>query len=149
MNILSFFCFSIRSSSLGVTLPTSQSLPFNFESSLSVLFKPCSQKTVMSSLCTNRYYMRHCTSFCIWHQHIIYGEQNKTQNEVRKKKSVKPLHKWLKCERLIEDTKTVIIPIIQDPNTHKDMKYIKNQSQTPRENYEQYSQTIALILYWL
>lgn len=54
---------------------------------------------------------------------------------------------WLKCERLIEDTKTVIIPITQDPKTHIDMEYIK--SQTLRENYEQYSQTIALLLYWL
>lgn len=93
--------------------------------------------------------MKHSTSFSIWHQHITYGAQNKTQNVVRKKKSTKPLHRWLKCERLIEDTKTVIIPITQDPNTHKDKEYIKSQSQTLRENYEQYLQTIALLLYWL
>lgn len=42
-----------------------------------------------------------------------------------------------------------MIPITQDPNTHKDKEYIKSQSQTLRENYEQYSQTIALLLYWL
>lgn len=48
---------------------------------------------------------------------------------------MKPHHKWLRCERVIEDTKTVIIPITHDPNTHKDMEYIKSQSQTPREKH--------------